>query len=34
MFHGGRGGFRGALAVPLSDGAPDYEALIGLFFTY
>jgi hypothetical protein len=28
------GGFRGALAIPLSDGAPDYEVLAGAFFVY
>jgi hypothetical protein len=31
---GGRGGFRGALALPLTDGAPDYEIILGALFTY
>ena len=31
---GGRGGFRGALALPFGDGAPDYELLFGAVFTY
>ncbi len=31
---GGQGGFRGALGIPLSDGAPDYEILLGAFFAY
>ena len=30
----GRSGFRGAVAIPLSDGAPDYEAILGAFLTY
>jgi hypothetical protein len=31
---GGQGGVRGALAIPLSDGAPDYEIQLGAFFAY
>ncbi len=31
---GGRGGLRGAIAFPLSDGAPDYEVIVGGFLTY
>ncbi len=34
MFRGGRGGLRGALGLPLSDGAPDYELIFGMFFAY
>lgn len=34
MFRGGQGGLRGALAIPLSDGAPDYQVIFGAFFTY
>ena len=30
----GRTGLRGGVAIPLSDGAPDYEVLLGLFLTY
>ncbi|MBI4169213.1 MAG: hypothetical protein HY510_04670 [Acidobacteria bacterium] len=30
----GRSGFRGAVAIPLSDGAPDYEVFLGAFLTY
>jgi len=30
----GRGGLRGAIAVPLSDGAPDYQLIAGAFLTY
>lgn len=30
----GRSGFRGAVAIPLSDGAPDYEVILGVFLTY
>lgn len=30
----GRAGFRGAVAIPLSDGAPDYEVILGAFLTY
>ena len=29
-----RGGFRGAIGFPLSDGAPDYQILAGAFLTY
>ena len=29
-----KGGFRGAAAIPLSDGAPDYQALFGAYLTY
>jgi hypothetical protein len=31
---GGRGGIRGAVALPLSDGAPDFQVLFGPFLTY
>jgi hypothetical protein len=34
MGRGRRGGFRGALALPLTDGAPDYEIIFGALFTY
>lgn len=30
----GRGGFRAAVALPLSDGAPDYQVFGGIFLTY
>jgi len=30
----GRGGFRGGVSFPLSDGAPDYQLLGGAFLTY
>lgn len=30
----GRTGVRGGVAIPLSDGAPDYEVLLGAFLTY
>ena len=30
----GHGGFRGGVAVPLSDGAPDYQVIAGAFLTY
>jgi hypothetical protein len=30
----GHGGLRGAIAVPLSDGAPDYQVIVGAFLTY
>jgi len=30
----GRGGFRGAVAIPLKDGAPDSELIAGAFLTY
>jgi hypothetical protein len=30
----GRGGLRGAIAVPLSDGAPDYQVIAGAYLTY
>ena len=30
----GRGGFRGAVAIPLKDGAPDGEVILGAFLTY
>ena len=30
----GRGGLRGAVAVPLSDGAPDYQVIVGGFLIY
>ncbi len=30
----GRAGFRGAVAIPLSDSAPDYEVILGAFLTY
>lgn len=30
----GRTGIRGGVAIPLSDGAPDYEILLGAFLTY
>lgn len=30
----GRGGIRGGVGIPLSDGAPDYEILLGAFLTY
>jgi len=30
----GRGGFRGAVAIPLKDGAPDSEFIAGAFLTY
>jgi hypothetical protein len=30
----GHGGFRGAIAFPLSDAAPDYEVIVGGFLTY
>jgi len=30
----GHGGMRGGVAIPLSDGAPDYEVLLGVFLTY
>lgn len=29
-----RGGFRGAVALPLSDGAPDLAVMLGAFYTY
>jgi hypothetical protein len=29
-----RGGFRGAAAIPLSDGAPDYQVFFGAYLTY
>ncbi|HEU4401996.1 MAG TPA: hypothetical protein VFT43_07805 [Candidatus Polarisedimenticolia bacterium] len=29
-----RGGFRGAVALPLSDGAPNYQVLLGAFLVY
>ncbi|PYS95827.1 MAG: hypothetical protein DMF50_07120 [Acidobacteria bacterium] len=29
-----RGGLRGAIAFPLSDGAPDYQVLLGAFLVY
>jgi hypothetical protein len=32
--HGGKGGFRAAVGLPLSDGAPDGQLLVGAFFTY
>ena len=35
--HRGRerhGGLRGAVAIPLSDGAPDYQVIAGAYFTY
>ena len=28
------GGWRDAVAVPLTDGAPDFGALFGVFFSY
>jgi hypothetical protein len=28
------GGWRGAAALPLTDGAPDFGALFGVFFSY
>jgi len=31
---GGHGGLRGAIAVPLSDQAPDYQLIAGAFLTY
>jgi hypothetical protein len=31
---GHQGGFRGAVAFPLTDGAPDYQVILGAFFTY
>lgn len=34
MFRGGKGGLRGGLAIPLSDGAPDWQAIFGAFYTY
>ncbi|HET6277548.1 MAG TPA: hypothetical protein VFG08_02075 [Candidatus Polarisedimenticolia bacterium] len=34
MFRGGTGGLRGAVAIPLSDAAPDYQVIFGVFFTY
>ena len=30
----GRGGLRGAVAIPLKDGAPDSELIAGAFLTY
>jgi len=30
----GRGGFRAGIGVPLNDGAPDYEVLLGAYMTY
>ncbi len=30
----GHGGLRGGVAVPLSDGAPDYQVIAGAFLTY
>lgn len=29
-----RGGWRGALGIPLTDGAPDFQVIFGLFFSY
>ncbi len=34
MGHGGRGGFRAAVALPLTDAAPDYEVIVGALFSY
>ena len=34
MGRNGRGGFRAAIALPLTDAAPDYEILAGAFFIY
>lgn len=34
MGRDGRGGFRAAVALPLTDAAPDYEVLAGALFTY
>ena len=34
MGRNGRGGFRAAIALPLTDAAPDYEILVGALFTY
>ena len=31
---GGHGGYRGTVAVPLSDGAPDYQVIAGVYLTY
>jgi len=34
MFRGGKGGLRGAIGIPLSDGAPDWQLIFGAFYTY
>lgn len=34
MFRDGKGGLRGGLALPLSDGAPDWQVIFGAFYTY
>jgi hypothetical protein len=34
MFRGGKGGLRAAVGLPLSDGAPDYQVIFGVYFTY
>ena len=34
IWRSGRGGFRGAVGLPLSDSAPDYEILFGVFSSY
>jgi len=34
MFRGGKGGLRGAVGIPLSDGAPDWQLIVGAFYTY